>query len=710
MTVDEINNRTPSPTDTGSVSAHGEAVPPRESSAPLEHATTEAPSAAEGVDELSTESPAPDVEAPEPQPAPRGEPAQDSEQETAPAPPIDAPEPTPTPVPESAHVSDEGASTPDDVDAIDAAGPGALGENKQRMSEPPKLNIGDPVVADPAFTAARLDDPEQTPIDHDRLLQEQRAFFGRDPEEQVFEAKRGLAADAPSEIVSQRIADADIQWRPPSDTVAFLRERPFYVDDAGQVWGVHVDDEQSVSLVRADAGGAATDTPFQPTYEPRSPEFEAYRAERPYMQDEGSADPDARQASIRQTLSASGDSSVTVYRTRDAAPGVSDRTATTKTYEHQVSPAGAPMTRNLGTRTERRLEADDPVGGHVQIDSVSGSVPGLVEGTSVTRSTRRGTSVRINDVAEPTPPTTVEEVRALRTQLEVANTRMPRMDPDADPSGSVDAVFDLAQRTEHSYDTAAIERAIAHGFGVRGNPAGAQMARTMADDALSDAEQRMRELGFTDEDGITGVGVDAVASGGLGPAKYNSDLDVIELAGRPVDTTADGTVQLPFAIADDVIAHELTHRLTDINVPGFSQSGGNSQAISESLADTISAAIDTDEWVMGESVAPGGVRDMSERHTISELPADGSGRSHDMGQIANTAAHDIGERVGRDAMGRIYTDVIRNRLREGMTFEDLARSTIDAAVQLYGADSAEAAASRDAWNGTLELHGADQLR
>jgi Zn-dependent metalloprotease len=162
----------------------------------------------------------------------------------------------------------------------------------------------------------------------------------------------------------------------------------------------------------------------------------------------------------------------------------------------------------------------------------------------------------------------------------------------------------------------------------------------------------------------------------------------------------DGSEGMPFALGSDVIAHEFTHRIISRN--GGIEYAGESGAINESLADTMAAALDED-WIVGEDVVEDGIRDMSRKVTMDDFVVTDSdhGGVHTNSAIPNHAAYLIGEEVGRDKMGAIYARTIDEHISNDMDFRDLARGTWQAATELYGANSAEARAVKQAWEGVL---------
>lgn len=176
-----------------------------------------------------------------------------------------------------------------------------------------------------------------------------------------------------------------------------------------------------------------------------------------------------------------------------------------------------------------------------------------------------------------------------------------------------------------------------------------------------------------------------------------------------------------FARANDVLAHEYSHRLLN-NLVGL-HGHGESGAVNESLADTFAAAIDRDDWTIGEDVTPGGLRSMDNPERAQDAIPVGRGRhlrqpghmndylelpehpKFDMGGvhinvgIPNKAAAAIGKSVGRDTMAQIYIDAARRLPGEHSTIADTAQATLGAAVSRFGNRSEQAQAVRQAWEG-----------
>lgn len=169
-----------------------------------------------------------------------------------------------------------------------------------------------------------------------------------------------------------------------------------------------------------------------------------------------------------------------------------------------------------------------------------------------------------------------------------------------------------------------------------------------------------------------------------------------------------------YANAPDVLAHEYSHRVIN-NVLGL-KATGESGAVNESLADTFAAAMDTDDWTIGEDIVPGGLRSMSDpgraqdaietnfgttplpSHVKDYLYTDADdGGVHINTGIPNKAAHLIGESLGRQKMADIYMQGILNHMTPTAGIADTARATLFAAHDLYGKTSTESSAVTDAW-------------
>ncbi len=177
----------------------------------------------------------------------------------------------------------------------------------------------------------------------------------------------------------------------------------------------------------------------------------------------------------------------------------------------------------------------------------------------------------------------------------------------------------------------------------------------------------------------------------------------------------------PLAGALDVAAHEMTHGVIQhtVNLEYKFQSG----ALNESLADVFGAMVDRDDWKMGEDVVltsafpSGALRDMEDPHnganSINEpgwQPAhmneflnltieQDNGGVHINSGIPNKACQLIGAAIGKDKTEDIYYRVMDARyLNSQSNFVDMRLGAIQAATDLYGAQSTETNAVKSAFD------------
>lgn len=178
--------------------------------------------------------------------------------------------------------------------------------------------------------------------------------------------------------------------------------------------------------------------------------------------------------------------------------------------------------------------------------------------------------------------------------------------------------------------------------------------------------------------------------------------------------------------AEDVVAHEWAHRIIHHMTGGQLESSplAGDNAVHESLADTFAAAFDSEDWSLGEDVGkpmrvldkpeqlghPGSVADLErifgpggEGKFIMPVGTDQRGRlvlvpdPHVVAAVPNKAAALIGEELGRDTMAKIYVNALRDHLEPGGAIGGLATAVMQSAEELYGADSRELSATKDAW-------------
>ncbi|NDI34739.1 M4 family metallopeptidase [Chengkuizengella sediminis] len=178
---------------------------------------------------------------------------------------------------------------------------------------------------------------------------------------------------------------------------------------------------------------------------------------------------------------------------------------------------------------------------------------------------------------------------------------------------------------------------------------------------------------------------------------------------------------LPFSGAFDVIAHEITHAITDRTADLIYQD--ESGAINESMSDIFGAlaefwaGLDPD-WLMGEDVtlSSNGLRSMANPTLFNDpdhysdylnTTADYGG-VHTNSSIINKAAYLLSEGgnhsgvsvngVGKDKMGDIFYRTLTQHLTASSTFSQLRSATIQAASELYGSNSSEVTSVQQAFD------------
>ena len=187
------------------------------------------------------------------------------------------------------------------------------------------------------------------------------------------------------------------------------------------------------------------------------------------------------------------------------------------------------------------------------------------------------------------------------------------------------------------------------------------------------------------------------------------------------DATPNGPFVGSFAGVIDVVAHELTHGVTQYSVPG----GGldyvdESGALNESWSDVFGSVVKqwtlkqeakSADWLIGAGImnpkygialrsmkSPGTAWSGDDQPTDMGGFVDG-GDVHTNSGIPNHAFYLAAEAIGGnswDKAGRIWYRAL-NSLTPTATFKDAARATTDAASFLFGPTGAETAAVKQAW-------------
>ena len=220
----------------------------------------------------------------------------------------------------------------------------------------------------------------------------------------------------------------------------------------------------------------------------------------------------------------------------------------------------------------------------------------------------------------------------------------------------------------------------------------------------------------------------------IGTAHYDVDYDNAFWNGsQMVYGDGDGEVFNRFTISVDVIGHELTHGVTELEAGLMyrGQSGALNESVSDVFGSLVKQAVldqtaDQADWLIGQGLLTDQVngvalRSMAEPGTAYDdealggkdpQPADMSGYVHtaqDNGGVhINSgipnrafylAAADIGGHAWESA-GRIwYETLLSPALRPFAQFSAFATLTVQTAQQLFGSSSKEAQSVRDAWDG-----------
>jgi Zn-dependent metalloprotease len=192
----------------------------------------------------------------------------------------------------------------------------------------------------------------------------------------------------------------------------------------------------------------------------------------------------------------------------------------------------------------------------------------------------------------------------------------------------------------------------------------------------------------------------------------------------------DGVIFGPFTRALDVIAHELTHGITQ-HEAGLNYRG-QSGALNESFSDVFGCLViqykkrqraDKAPWLIGEGLfLPGvkakGIRSMKAPGTAYDDPVlgrdpqpghmdeyvvtgDDNGGVHINSGIPNRAFYELAIRLkgyAWEKAGQIWYKALTEKLRPASSFRDAMTLTVAAAAELYGVNSLEQKAVREAWS------------
>ncbi|MBS1252447.1 MAG: Bacillolysin [Anaerolineales bacterium] len=151
-----------------------------------------------------------------------------------------------------------------------------------------------------------------------------------------------------------------------------------------------------------------------------------------------------------------------------------------------------------------------------------------------------------------------------------------------------------------------------------------------------------------------------------------------------------------YASANDVVAHELTHAVTEYtaNLTYQYQSG----ALNESFSDIFGAMVDRGDWLMGEDLPIGAIRSLADPPAYQQpghlddynTTCSDNGGVHINSGIPNKVAYLMSEALGRSTAEQIFYRTLTYYLTSSSEFNDARASAIQSAEDLFGTDSAEA--------------------
>jgi bacillolysin len=172
----------------------------------------------------------------------------------------------------------------------------------------------------------------------------------------------------------------------------------------------------------------------------------------------------------------------------------------------------------------------------------------------------------------------------------------------------------------------------------------------------------------------------------------------------------DGTVFTSLSGSYDVIAHELTHAVTEYtsNLEYLNQSG----ALNESWSDAMATVMDGDDWLIGEDVYTPGTSGDALRN-MQDPAAEGqpahmsqyvnttsdNGGVHTNSGIPNKAFYNFATGIGSRAIaGKVWYTASRDYMTSTTNFSGARAATLQAVAALYGTSSSYYTALQNAWS------------
>jgi Zn-dependent metalloprotease len=162
-----------------------------------------------------------------------------------------------------------------------------------------------------------------------------------------------------------------------------------------------------------------------------------------------------------------------------------------------------------------------------------------------------------------------------------------------------------------------------------------------------------------------------------------------------------------------VTAHELTHAVTErtANLEYRWQSG----ALNESFSDIFGAMVDRDDWLMGEDLPIGAIRDLDNPGAFGQ-PGNASGWVQTCGDnegvhtnsgIPSKAFVNVASSIGKGDAERIFYRALTVYLQPQSTLEDARAAALQAAEDLFGVGSTQLQAVNTGF-GAVGLNGSFQ--
>jgi len=172
----------------------------------------------------------------------------------------------------------------------------------------------------------------------------------------------------------------------------------------------------------------------------------------------------------------------------------------------------------------------------------------------------------------------------------------------------------------------------------------------------------------------------------------------------------DGVTFIALSGGLDVVAHELTHAVTDStsDLVYRDQSG----ALNESWSDAMASVIDSGDWLIGEDVyTPGkpgdALRSMSNPNAYGDPEhmsqyvntTSDNGGVHTNSGIPNKAFYNFATAVNsRTIAGKVWYTAARDYMTSSTNFSGARAATLQAAAALYGANSTVYTDLQNAWS------------